>query len=227
MSNIRYEDVEPTFIGLIRLKAISWSRKGVGEVDDLIQEGRIHAMRCVASYDADRQGLPNYVGFVLDNEYRNMAASAFALKRVPRVWTCDDATGEWTKEPQRPSSLDAPAFKDGNGPLLDSIPADGLQGMDPDQAAEWTEEEADARAFITILMSRLNKRQRRVLRAMVSPDWGLYAMVRNLTGSSSVFKVTKRHIALYLDLTYGQVENDAATIRRAAKVLLQERGYAI
>lgn len=234
MSNLRYEEVEPQFIGLIKLKARNMAAKGVGEFDDLFQEGRIHAARCVETFDEGRLGrggLVSYIGFVLDNEYKNMAASAFAAKRVPRVWTLDTDTGEWEKVAERPMSLDRPQASfdapDGDSNWVESVPAEGEQGMTPEELHEWSEQEGEVKAIVIHLMAALNKRQRRVLKAMVSPDWDMYAMVRNLTGEATTFKVTKRHIAMYLGLTYGQVENDAAAIRRAARTLLKERGYDI
>jgi hypothetical protein len=225
-NNLSYAEAERAFVALIMDKAKRWAARGIGEADDLFQEGRIHAHRCWLTYDQSRsgaRGLTTYVGFVLDNEYKNMADAAMAQKRVPRIWTQDAQTGEWAKMPSKPISIDAPMGEEGMT-IITNIPATGEQGCTPEQWTGYLQEDSEVRAILIILMSRLKKRQRKVLRAMANPDWGMYAMVRNLTGSSTVFKVTKRHIAMYLGLTYGQVENDAAAIRRAARTLLAERG---
>jgi len=228
MNNLRYEDVEPQFIGLIHFKVRVLVRKGVGEYADLLQEGRWHAHRAVQTYDPSKGvKLPNYVGYFLDNEYRNIANKAYALMRMPRVWEQDVGTGEWNKVPRRPCSLDRLVSEDGSSRYVDSLPAQGISGLTPEQVADYGEGNTEARTIVILLMARLNKGQRKILKAMVNPDWELHAMVRNLTGNSGVFKVTKRHIAMYLDMTYGQVECEAGRIRRAARALLRERGYEV
>ena len=214
-SNTPYEQAEPEFIGLIRTKARRYAAKGIGEVDDLVQEGRIHAARIWPTYDETKGPFYKYLGFVLDNEYRGMAQAAFRLKRVPRVWE-QGPDGEWERVPQRPLSLDQP-WGEGEDPM--QMSAEGVQGMTPEDVASWTEEERQVKVFLLTLRARLTGRQRRVLSAIMTPTWALHAMVRNLTGS---YNINKRHIAMYLGITYGQVESDAATIRREARALLKE-----
>lgn len=209
-----YALAERDFKGFMQARARRWSAKGAGDFDDLFQDARQQAMRLWQLYDPTRGPFTTMLGVELDNLYKNRLAAVYANIRMPYIWESDTETGEWRQVACRPSSIDAPLGEDGSDSYHDKIASDSLP---PDQQLEMIESERDAQALLTRLKATLTKRQRLVLNCMVNPDWSFHAMVRNLTGG---YLYNKRHIAMFVDASYEEVEADANTVRKNLRRLV-------
>ncbi len=177
-----YAEVEPTMINLIRHKAERWHRKGAGDVDDLVQEGRVVLVNVIETFD-EQKGKPFhvYLGKCLDFRYHEILRNALTQQRTPHIWELEGT--DWRRVP-------CPTFS------LDDLCREPEMTINVDEMIE-------AKRLLIALQFNLSPEHRRVLECLIRPPPELIATARNMTGS---YKVEYKHIAIYLGVTVDTVK---------------------
>jgi hypothetical protein len=226
--NERYAGQEGQVIQFIRSKARRWSARGAGDVDDLVQEGRLALLSALEKWDPAVGPLHKYLGRVLDNTYGSMLAFVLAQRRAPYVWERDEAEGEWKRVPYPVLGISAPPNRtpgdfDSDGMFLGGLsPIIGSGLVDentPEELAVTSETAGKANNILIRITHRLTDIQKGVLGCIVRPPAGLLITARNLTGA---YEVRLCHIAMYLGITKNQVDHSIAVIRRHIMELSDE-----
>lgn len=203
-----YAAAHSAYIRLIKLKARKWSQRGAGDLDDLVQEGRITLAKALSTHDADKGSLTTWLGLLLDRRFSNIKAKALAQVRTPHIWEHDAQTGEWLRVPYQPTSM---TCEDGT-----TLEPDALAHEDTAEAL--AEARAERQAAIRLrarIQCRLSGREHDVFDCLVRPTPALLIVARNLSGEDDA-TVTIPHIAAYLGLTKNQVDYSIHKIKKTA-----------
>lgn len=149
-----YNTAEAKLLPLIRRKAQRY--RGVMDLDDAIQEGRIVLYHALKSYrPEDQPDLARYVGRCLTNAFATQWHADTAQKRMPRQATFVD--GKYTSIPKPAASFDE---------AYTSLPSDHPC---PEAQALAVEDTERVRDIVRVALRSLNEREQSVLLAIVQP----------------------------------------------------------
>jgi RNA polymerase sigma factor (sigma-70 family) len=180
------------------------------DLEDAIQEARMALVSAMTKYDFNKGDIVPYAREVIANAYRTAVSKNLAGVRCPRVPT-RTPEGEWAMAPQPPVSYDA--LLELRGALEQSTE----EGAD---APVWNQQRAKLlRSFHASLLSKLEERERAVLRCKLDPP-------KDVIQAAGDSPVQNTHIGDHLGLDRNQMGWSLYKIRNAFTELAAEPRYA-
>lgn len=185
--------------------------------EDLVQEGRITLLRCLISYDENREGgnLKKYVARSLDNCYHDLFWNAVAQCRMPRSFV-RGLDGEWTQVKSPVLSLDQ---------MFIDIPG---AAQTPHDAMETSLLDSEARRFRMKLLNMLTGKDKSVFEAKFNPSTSMLKMCDNLGYDldEECPEVPNVIVAKHLGITKNAVDHSMYKIRRAFTKLVKDVDFS-